>query len=65
MRTGLVCFTQGLESEYKEREPDLEQDHTTDTIKWIESDFWTNYEFTDLMAEILQYTNNFGPTDLR
>ncbi len=64
IRTGLVCFTQGLESEYKEREPDAERDHTFDTIKWIESDFWTNYELTPLMDEILKYTAFYSEEDV-
>ena len=64
IRTGLVCFTQGLESEYNEREPDMERENTTDTIKWIENDFWTNYEFTPLMDEILKYTAFYGEGDI-
>ena len=59
-----MCFTQGLESEYNEREPDMERENTTDTIKWIENDFWTNYEFTPLMDEILKYTAFYGEGDI-
>lgn len=64
LRTGLVCFTQGLESEYKERQPDEERDKTSDTIRWIENDFWTNYELTSLMQEIVEYTKFFSDEEL-
>lgn len=63
LRTGLVAFIQSIESQYRERMPDSERDHSSDKIRWIENDFWTNYEFTDLMREILKYTQ--FPLDCR
>lgn len=61
VRTGLVSFHSGLESEYKERRATEAEEHydVGPIVKYVETDFWTNYELTSLMSEILSYTEFF------
>ncbi len=56
IRTGLFLSNQGVDAEYKEYDSGhLEGESFVGTQKWIESEFWVEYEFTPLMEEICRY----------
>lgn len=55
LRTGLVVFKQGIEVEYLEGKQIIYD--CIEDYKEVKTDFWTNYETTNLMEELLEYTN--------